>query len=404
MESKDHVFEMAQVAQSCGLGLFDTSILMEGFSASFSGNGSGRVVNRPRQNTGLNGSSIDELVNRVMANNAAQGIHASREEVEAAVRKNPGKYSRNAFKKLPTAADMRNDLSLTIPSPEEARKAYYSAAVDTLYRLYKRYDIPFDAARCLDEIMSDDTYGHHSDFDRTGGTPKFADCNDMLGNDIIKRLSRENTVLNHALGDARKFIAGVNKATEAGHGALGMYLEDVRSNYERIAAEAEAKYSAKRVVPEPDEPEVEETAPFMYICDFAKRYKRLKYPAIYRRFADVASPDELAAAPKPDEKLYDYMVRVQLPPHELETTFSVKLNRMLAMVYTPEEMQNLYMQVQSSPDRDISDFFSLAKSTAEENENIKPENRKMYTVWKCFRELDAVCMRMNHRPFFRRDG
>jgi hypothetical protein len=233
----------------------------------------------------------------------------------------------------------------------------------------------------------------------------------MLNNDrTVCSLCGRNFALRKVMDDARKFLR--EGAQAKAEGKLERYLKDLKDSRTNaqfmmsLAAEPEREYKPSRVVPEREpEPEPvgkEKFTDFQYICDFGKRFEHMPYPAIYERFKKVASPEELAAAPTPGETPYSYLARLQMPKGELEMAFSAKLNRILTMAYTPDELNNAYMEVASSPSRDIRDYFNAARSDVDGNDMVKPEAKKMYAVWKGFRDIDEACRRVTGKPFFNR--
>ena len=399
---RDLLNEIGRMSFGCGLGLLEGAMLLEGFSASFSGDG--RVNNRG--NAGGD-PDFNEIVDRLMANNEKAGSPVPREKVEEMVRKDPAKYSKAAFR-TPTRAEIHNSMSLNAPSARQVRDSFYKAVVATVGRLYEKYGIPFDKDTALNAVRKNDHYAKTVMLDRTVGVPKYTSF-DMLNSDNdVYRLCGRNYALKKVMDDARTFLREGGKAKAEGR--LDQFLKDFgeeRSNAQfmmSLAANEEKEYEPSRVVPEP-EPEPlgkERFTDFQYICDFAKRYSKLAYPAIYERFKKVASPEELAAAPAPGETPYAYLARLQMPKGELEMVFAAKLNNMLTMAYTPDELNNAYMEVASSPSRDIRDYFNAAVGDVDGNDMVKPEAKKMYSVWKGFRDIDEACRRVTGKPFFNR--
>jgi hypothetical protein len=225
----------------------------------------------------------------------------------------------------------------------------------------------------------------------------------MLNRDpAIIALRKKNVALYKVMAEAFNFLKEGGEAQQKGR--LDDYLEKVRGNrfMMSLAAEPEQTYLAKNPVPEQEPEWKENITDFQYICDFAKRYEKLSYPAVYERFKKVASEEELATAPTPGEPPYAYLARLQMPKGELAISFAVKLNNILDMAYTPDELQTAYMEVAASPSRDIRDYFNAAKDDVEKDDYIKPGDKKMYTVWKGFRDIDEACRRVTGKPFFNR--
>ena len=392
----DLLNEIGRMSFGCGLGLLEGAMLLEGFSASFSGDG--RVNNRG--NAG-DDPDFNEIVDRLMANNEKAGSPVPREKVEEMVRKDPAKYRKAAFR-APTRAEIHNSMAINAPSAGEVRDMYYKAAVAMVGRVFGKYGIKFDKDSALKAVRQDDQYARTVLLDRTREVPQFKSFQMLNRDPAIIALRKKNVALYKVMAEAFNFLKEGGEAQQ--EGKLDDYLEKVRGNrfMMSLAAEPEQAYLAKNPVPEPEPEWKENITDFQYICDFAKRYEKLPYPAVYERFKKVASEEELATAPTPGEPPYAYLARLQMPKGELAISFAVKLNNILDMAYTPDELQNAYMEVASSPSRDIRDYFNAAKGEVEKDDYIKPEDKKMYTVWKGFRDIDEACRRVTGKPFFNR--
>ena len=393
---RDLLNEIGRMSFGCGLGLLEGAMLLEGFSASFSGDG--RVNNRG--NAG-DDPDFNEIVDRLMANNEKAGSPVSREKVEEMVRKDPAKYRKAAFR-APTRAEIHNSMSLNAPTASEVRDMYYKAAVAMVGRVFGKYGIKFDKDSALKAVRQDDQYARTVLLDRTREVPRFKSFQMLNRDPAIIALRKKNVALYKVMAEAFNFLKEGGEAQQ--EGKLDDYLEKVRGNrfMMSLAAEPEQAYLAKNPVPEQEPEWKENITDFQYICDFAKRYEKLPYPAVYERFKKVASEEELATAPTPGETPYAYLARLQMPKGELAISFAVKLNNILDMAYTPDELQNAYMEVASSPSRDIRDYFNAAKDDVEKDDYIKPGDKKMYTVWKGFRDIDEACRRVTGKPFFNR--
>ena len=393
---RDLLNEIGRMSFGCGLGLLEGAMLLEGFSASFSGDG--RVNNRG--NAG-DDPDFNEIVDRLMANNKKAGNPVPREKVEEMVRKDPAKYRKAAFR-APTLAEIHNSMSLNAPTASEVRDMYYKAAVAMVGRVFGKYGIKFDKDSALKAVRQDDRYARTVLLDRTREVPQFKSFQMLNRDPAIIALRKKNVALYKVMAEAFNFLKEGGEAQQKGQ--LDDYLEKVRGNrfMMSLAAEPEQVYLAKNPVLEQEPEWKENITDFQYICDFAKRYEKLPYPAVYERFKKVASPEELAAAPTPGETPYAYLARLQMPRGELEMVFSAKLNNMLNMAYTPDEVNTAYMEVASSPSRDIRDYFNAATGDVDGNDMVKPEAKKMYSVWKGFRDIDEACRRVTGKPFFNR--
>lgn len=393
---RDLLNEIGRMSFGCGLGLLEGAMLLEGFSASFSGDG--RVNNRG--NAG-DDPDFNEIVDRLMANNKKAGNPVPREKVEEMVRKDPAKYRKAAFR-APTLAEIHNSMSLNAPTASEVRDMYYKAAVAMVGRVFGKYGIKFDKDSALKAVRQDDRYARTVLLDRTREVPQFKSFQMLNRDPAIIALRKKNVALYKVMAEAFNFLKEGGEAQQKGQ--LDDYLEKVRGNrfMMSLAAEPEQVYLAKNPVLEQEPEWKENITDFQYICDFAKRYEKLPYPAVYERFKKVASPEELAAAPTPGETPYAYLARLQMPRGELEMVFAAKLNNMLNMAYTPDELNNAYMEVASSPSRDIRDYFNAATGDVDGNDMVKPEAKKMYSVWKGFRDIDEACRRVTGKPFFNR--
>ena len=393
---RDLLNEIGRMSFGCGLGLLEGAMLLEGFSASFSGDG--RVNNRG--NAGGD-PDFNEIVDRLMANNKKAGNPVPREKVEEMVRKDPAKYRKAAFR-APTLAEIHNSMSLNAPTASEVRDMYYKAAVAMVGRVFGKYGIKFDKDSALKAVRQDDRYARTVLLDRTREVPQFKSFQMLNRDPAIIALRKKNVALYKVMAEAFNFLKEGGEAQQKGQ--LDDYLEKVRGNrfMMSLAAEPEQVYLAKNPVLEQEPEWKENITDFQYICDFAKRYEKLPYPAVYERFKKVASPEELAAAPTPGETPYAYLARLQMPRGELEMVFSAKLNNMLNMAYTPDELNTAYMEVASSPSRDIRDYFNAATGDVDGNDMVKPEAKKMYSVWKGFRDIDEACRRVTGKPFFNR--
>ena len=345
----------------------------------------------------------------------------ARHDLENQARRFPQKFSMSTEQ---IAAKKRNELlmdkmvgmsmrnsALGVLDPSEARQNYYKAAVDMLRRTYQKYSIPFDAQKALDYVMQYDASGNHRDFERSTARniyfPTFSDANT---NQILNLLKRENPALNKILQKCYWFTDGLKKAQAEGsaEGYLAMQrmkytasdIPDVRHPSAQLTAEDQAEFDRKEAIrlAKENTPKGTQSVASNASCvgDLRNVFSRLPYVKLYDRFAKAASPEQLAATPRPDEKFFQYLWRVDRG----STPVGVFVDRMAKdmKVAYPEMDWNRTLEYYMDKVNEFRDFSMLSKPDVEHAVGqglVSQENAPLYTIWDTFHHIKQAKQRLN---------
>lgn len=298
--------------------------------------------------------------------------------------------------------NMRNS-SISVPNPHEARNNYYKAAMDVVARTYQKYGIPFDEQKNLDYVMRHDRDSDHREFDRTTAQnlsfPTFDVANT---NQILNKLKLENSALRTVLQKCYWFLVNLQKAQE--EGSVGGYLMVQKMKYSTDAVPEEAKPVAKLTEEDQadfDRKEAEriakENAPKGYqpvasrvscIGELRNVFSRLPYYKLYQRFAQSANPQQLEMTPRPNEKFFQFLWRVNRGSTPVGA-FVDHLAKDMKAAY-PEMDWNRTLEYYMDKVKDFRDFSMLSQRDTENALNqglISQDNAALYKIWATFQYI-----------------
>lgn len=295
--------------------------------------------------------------------------------------------------------NMRNS-SISVPNPHEARNNYYKAAVDVVARTYQKYGIPFDEQKNLDYVMRHDRDSDHREFDRTTAQnlsfPTFDVANT---NRTLNMLKLENSALRTVLQKCYWFLVNLQKAQE--EGSVGGYLMIQKMKYSSDAVPEEAKPVAK--LTEEDQAEFDrkeaeriakENASKGYqavaskvscIGELRNVFHRLPYDKLYQRFAKSANQAQLAMTPRPNEKFFQFLWRVDRGSTPV-AAFVDHLAKDMKVAY-PEMDWNRTLEYYMDKVKDFRDFSMLSQRDTEnalKQGLISQDNAALYKIWATF--------------------
>lgn len=295
--------------------------------------------------------------------------------------------------------NMRNS-SINVPNPHEARQNYYKAAVDVVARTYQKYGIPFDEQKNLDYVIRHDRDSDHREFDRTTAQnlsfPTFDVANT---NRTLNMLKLENSALRTVLQKCYWFLVNLQKAQE--EGSVGGYLMVQKMKYSTDEVPEEAKPVAK--LTEEDQAEFDrkeaeriakENASKGYqpvasrvscIGELRNVFNRLPYYKLYQRFAQSANQAQLAMTPRPNEKFFQFLWRVDRGSTPV-AAFVDHLAKDMKAAY-PDMDWNRTLEYYMDKVKDFRDFSMLSQRDTEnalKQGLISQDNAALYKIWATF--------------------
>ncbi len=269
--------------------------------------------------------------------------------------RNPMKYNktpeqaeaarkRAAFHQATIGQQMRDSGIETMPA-SQARKKYYQAAVDIVSRIFSKYDIPFDADGYLKEMYLDDRQAINCTISRAAAANlKFNSFREANENKSLNSLKIVNNTLHKVMQACYWLLKGLSEADY--YDMRDRYLDDqrVKLSYLAEAPHQEIKPKAARLTDEDQDAydrqqakikEQENRADVAHkvaaqvssIAELRRdHFTGLPYPALYKKFAECASPDKVALAPKPDESIADYFGRIEQGNNPADVFTSIVAN------------------------------------------------------------------------------
>ena len=281
---------------------------------------------------------VDYLLKQQETNNANRGIEFDALQARAGLEKRARQYpdlyrmtpenkehwdKKQAMLEKNTGMIMRN-AQLNAMSQTAARKAYYRAIVKCVDRVYRHFGIKFDAEGYLAYINDHDTDKKHWVFDTTtANNIKFDRFGDMTSNEIVKKLTGENTALREVIARCDKFMHGLVDARKAGDETS--YLMNQRINgmtseapkvqkvVNHMTADEQKAFDA-REAKEKEQANRHNTlsANVGSIAALRQHFPRLPYASLYARFVRDADSEKVQKTPKPDESLCQFLYRIDM--------------------------------------------------------------------------------------------
>jgi len=309
-----------------------------------------------------------------------------------------------------------NNAGIDVLTPEQARFNYYKAAIDVVSRVYKHFQIPFDKQRQLEYVQSRDADADHMEFDRSSADGiYFRTFIDANANNELNQLKKENPALKSILQGCYWFLINLQKARE--DGSEQAYLMFQRERYEKFTPpevkRPESKLSSsdqaafdRNEAREAERLAVEQarkgkhTAATQVNCigDLRDRFKTSSYFSLFKKFSQVATPEQMAITPNPNEQYHAFLWRVERGNLPIGT-FAHRLAKNMRVAYEDQNFDrilNYYLT-------DVKQFKELAPSTkmrVDELVNsgeVDKEDADILWMWYTFHQIKDLSIKFNRK-------
>lgn len=338
-----------------------------------------------RQFRPLTAEETDAVVGYLRGNAARAGIPFDEMALRADIAKHPGRYQvtlANIRKRreMPSAAE-RNMLQRQMDERKTAdaankakRFTYYAAVVDRLKKSFSYFNIPFDAARAMEDIARDDArWLAHVGLRDAVKDPYFRSLGDAAKDPSVSYLRMKNPTLAKYMTDAFKFSRMTDDGIESMKNEYRYMRPDVSGEAADVTGrEPDGKSTGNREFDDKIAPWYSKSAS---LSDVVAKCKDVPYDYICRYFIEHGGADRVKDAPRTGEDIVEYLRR--LPRGDRgELEFTAELNRLSEAAFGRGMVDGAVRQVER---QDPARFQEMVKKCS--RSLVKPKDIPLYAAW-----------------------